>query len=449
MAVQVWVGEKPDNANERKAIIALANGLDRLEGLYVMLANFSVGGRSIDLVILKRDAIFILELKHCDGQVFGGVNGTWRVVSKNGSVKQLNPGRKNPYNQVISYFYNFTNFLNEHKNEILSEQKASNVDFRTAKRVIVIVPTLEAGSEIDLDWKVQAKGLDELPTYLVTEQSNGIELHDDELQRIPHMLHCQPWQEVNDLIAGVMPAWTDTPSEPVAPARPAPQPPTDTPISVVTQPLAAPPSAWRQRSTRVQRWIGQAVAAFAFVAIGILIATLGLPRLQEEPSASGPPPLPTIPIPSTGLADNVDNGIVAVNQPVARHWDAAQRKWMAVSADDPEADIVITLETVNFNNGEIVLAWALENRGTGTVRMPLVSQNIYIADNARMSYTIDAGQSDPPGTVEVAPGKKERATMIVPQPVKPNAVTLRIKITRQPFGAVWIVNVAQPTTDTN
>jgi hypothetical protein len=39
--------------------------------------------------------------------------------------------------------------------------------------------------------------------------------------------------------------------------------------------------------------------------------------------------------------------------------------------------------------------------------------------------------------------------MIVPQPVKPNAVTLRIKITRQPFGAVWIVNVAQPTTDTN
>src|SRR3712207_2500502 len=128
-----------------------------------MLANFSVGGRSIDLVILKRDAIFILELKHCDGQVFGGVNGTWRVVSKNGSSKQLNPGRKNPYNQVISYFYNFTNFLNEHKTEILSEQKASDVDFRSAKRVIVIVPTLEPGSEIELDWKVQAKGLDELP----------------------------------------------------------------------------------------------------------------------------------------------------------------------------------------------------------------------------------------------------------------------------------------------
>ena len=53
MAVQVWIGEKPDNPNERKAIIGLANGLDRLEGLYVMLANFSVGGRAVDLVILK------------------------------------------------------------------------------------------------------------------------------------------------------------------------------------------------------------------------------------------------------------------------------------------------------------------------------------------------------------------------------------------------------------
>ena len=75
VAVQVWIGEKPENPNERKAIIALASGLDRLDGLYIMLANFSVGGHTIDLVILKRDAVFVLELKHCDGRVFGGVNG--------------------------------------------------------------------------------------------------------------------------------------------------------------------------------------------------------------------------------------------------------------------------------------------------------------------------------------------------------------------------------------
>jgi hypothetical protein len=241
VAVQVWIGEKPDNPNERKAIIALANGLDRLEGLYVMVANFSVGGRTIDLVILKPDAIFILELKHCDGQVFGSVNGPWKVVSKNGSTKQLNPGRKNPYNQVVSYFYSFTNFLNDHKTEIVSAQKANDVDFRAAKRVIVIVPTIEAGSQIDLDWKVQVKGLDELPTFLLTERSNGIELTDEELLRIPKLLHCEPWQELNDLIAGVMPDWTQTPSE-LAP--PTVQPSAPTPAA------AARPQSRRSRRSR-------------------------------------------------------------------------------------------------------------------------------------------------------------------------------------------------------
>jgi hypothetical protein len=449
VAVQVWVGEKPDNPNERKAIIGLANGLDRLEGLYLMLANFSEGGRSIDLVILKRDAIFILELKHCDGKVFGGVNGTWRVVSKNGSVKQLNPGRKNPYNQVISYFYNFTNFLNEHKTAILSPQKASDVDFRSAKRVIVIVPTLEPGSEIELDWKVQAKGLDELPTYLVTEQSNGIELSDEELQRIPEMLHCQPWQEVNDLIAGVMPAWNDTPSEPGVPAPVTPEPMIAAPT---TEPLHLPQStapAWRQRTRRAQRWIGQVLAAFALVSTGILLGMMGLPRFGEETPAPSPSPSPLPTIPSAGVGVDVNNGITTVNQAVAKYWNTDQRAWETVAVDDPQADVVITLETVNFNNGEIVINWTVENRRNSPVRMPLVSQNIAVTDNARMPYNVDGGLSDPSGTLAVAPGQTGRASVVIPQTVRSNAITMRIELTHQPFDALWFVNVAQPATSIN
>ena len=48
MAVQVWIGEKPEHPNERRAIVALANGLERLDGLYLLLANFSVGGRTVE-----------------------------------------------------------------------------------------------------------------------------------------------------------------------------------------------------------------------------------------------------------------------------------------------------------------------------------------------------------------------------------------------------------------
>jgi hypothetical protein len=92
MAVQVWIGEKPEHANERRAIMALARGLDRLDGLYLILANFSVGGRNIDLVIIKQDGIFIIELKHCDGKVFGDVNGPWFVEGSNGERKTVEPG---------------------------------------------------------------------------------------------------------------------------------------------------------------------------------------------------------------------------------------------------------------------------------------------------------------------------------------------------------------------
>lgn len=435
MAVQVWIGEKPDNPNERKAIIALANGLDRLEGLYVMVANFSVGGRTIDLVILKPDAIFILELKHCDGKVFGSVNGPWKVVSKNGSTKQLNPGRKNPYNQVVSYFYSFTNFLNDHKTEIVSAQKAKDVDFRAAKRVIVIVPTIEEGSQIDLDWKVQAKGLDELPTFLLTERSSGIELTDEELLRIPKLLHCEPWQELNDLIAGVMPDWTQTPSE-LTPS--------------VVQPAASEPQSlpkvgtrawWRAAIEQFNSWQGRALTVF--VVATLLLLMLNVPQLiGSNPGRSTAPTVAPIPtIPEFGIGENISNGVAEVHQQVGRSWDLRQQKWLRIDADN--ADVLVTLETVDFNNGQIKLNWVVENRRPIAVRMALVPENIAITDN-QMQYMIDPQLSQPRGQIEVKPGEKSSAVVVVPQSVRSNAITLRITLQTQPFGETsWIVNVPQ------
>lgn len=440
MAVQVWIGEKPDNPNERKAIIGLANGLDRLEGLYVMIANFSVGGRTIDLVILKPDAIFILELKHCDGQVFGSVNGPWKVVSKNGSTKQLNPGRKNPYNQVVSYFYSFTNFLNDHKTEIVGTQKANDVDFRAAKRVIVIVPTIEAGSQIDLDWKVQAKGLDELPTFLLTERSNSIELADEELLRIPRLLHCEPWQEVNDLIAGVMPPWSETPSELVVAQLPAE-------VALQEPQLAAKPERlpwWQQAVRQVNSWPGRVLTVFV---VATLLMLLMLPRVFPEffADANQPQtqftsgPLPTIP--TFGLPENVNNGVADIRQQVARRWDLKQQRWQPTDVEN--ADVLVTLETVDFNNGQIKLNWTVENRRGVGVKMALVAENIVITDG-QLKYLIAADRSDPPGQLDIQPNNKRTATVVVPQAVRANALTLQITLLSQPFGeASWIVNVPQ------
>ncbi len=160
-------------------------------------------------------------------EVFGGVNGPWFVEGANGERKRLNPGRKNPYNQVISYYYSLINFLNDHRGDFLSTQKATSVDFRTCKRLVVIAPTIQDGSQIETDWKVELKGLDELPAYLITERSSEIDLSEDEMLAIPQLLGCTRWNEINALLAGVLPTWdsvaTSAPPEPVAePAAAAP-----------------------------------------------------------------------------------------------------------------------------------------------------------------------------------------------------------------------------------
>ncbi len=436
MAVQVWIGEKPENPNERKAIIGLASGLDRLDDLYLMLANFSVGGHTIDLVILKRDAIFILELKHCDGRVFGGVNGTWTVVSKAGSIKQLNSGRKNPYNQVISYFYSFTNFLNDHKAEIVSAQSAPDVDFRSAKRVVVIVPTLEPGSQIDLDWKVQVKGLDELPTYLVIERSAGIELSDQALQRIPKLLRCTPWQEVNDLLAGVMPRWDAIPSDP-----PPPVPVVKTPAPLVETPRS--PVTMRRR---VQGWLTGGAGLFAVAALifGVAVSP-GLPTGSASSSSAATEgttiaPMPTIPEGGAPVIDITDN-VVKHHERVSRRWDAKGDRWLWERPED--SDVLVTLETVDFNNGAIKLTWTFENRQNRTLNIPLTETNFEIIDGT-LQYRIDQRQSQPVQLV-VKPGAKESATVVVPQPVGPSAITLQVTLREYPFGeATWMVAVPQP-----
>lgn len=433
MAVQVWIGEKPENPNERKAIIALATGLDRLDGLYVMLANFSVGGHTIDLVILKRDAIFILELKHCDGRIFGAVNGPWTVVSRSGSTKQLNPGRKNPYNQVISYFYSFTNFLNDHKAEIVSAQKAPDIDFRSAKRVVVVVPTLEPGSEVELDWKVQVKGLDELPTYLVVERSAGLELSDQALMRIPKLLRCTPWQELNDLIAGVLPPWEETPSDP---PDPAPVPVLDLSADLIS--MEQPPRSLR---TRVQSWLAGAVTAFA---VGTLVYAVAvrppapatssqLAAIAENVTAA---PIPTIP--EGGISPDISNGIADLHERVGRLWDDDAKKWSWERPED--ADVLVTLETVDFNNGQIRLTWTIENRLQDTINMPMTETNFEITDGT-LEYRIDQRQSQPV-RLSIKPGAKETATIVVTQPVRPSALTLQVTLEQYPFGkATWLVPV--------
>lgn len=441
MAVQVWIGEKPEHPNERRAIVALANGLERLDGLYLILANFSVGGRNIDLVLIKQDAIFIVELKHCDGKIFGDVNGPWFVESANGERKRLNPGRKNPYNQVISYYYSLINFLNERRGELLSPQKASTVDFRTCKRLVVIAPTIQPGSQVETDWKVELKGLDELPAYLVTERSSEINLTEEEMLAIPELLHCTRWNEVNSLLAGVLPRW----DEPATP--PAPVPAT---AEQASQPHAAP-TLWARGRRALTTWTGR--AALLMGALALILAVALFTLVTRRPPALADQPGSTI-VSTSQAAGGVDFGGIAPttsciwneSQSVGRRRGNQPGTWenVGVGGNAPalQPEVVVTLKEVNFCKDEIRITWAVRNNlDDESVALPLTAENIAVSDSLLNEYLVSDKLSLPP-QISVAPNSKAQGTAVIASSANLNAKVLRIKLKQLPFGeAIWMVPI--------
>ncbi|HEX5692668.1 MAG TPA: nuclease-related domain-containing protein [Roseiflexaceae bacterium] len=440
MAVQVWIGEKPEHPNERRAIVALANGLERLDGLYLILANFSVGGRTVDLVLIKQDAIFIVELKHCDGKVFGGVNGPWFVEGANGERKRLNPGRKNPYNQVISYYYSLINFLNDHRETFLSPQKATSVDFRTCKRLVVIAPTIQEGSELETDWKVELKGLDELPAYLVTERSSEIDLSDEEMLAIPKLLHCTRWNEINALLAGVLPNWDAVQTTPPPIAPPAPvlvAEPEPAPATTLTAGPWGAFASWQARA---------AAAALALILI-VMLAFQLWPRTSSPPDQANSIIVGTSQ-PAGGIGSSFsDPGTSCVwsgFQSVGRRRDGMTWRNVGVdgAAPDLTPEVVVTLDEVGFCEGQITLTWSLRNNlDDQSVTLPLSSANIVVRDSLGNEYALDETLSKP-AEITAGPNKTGEGQAVIAQSASLNAQTLVIKLKQEPFGeSTWVVPI--------
>lgn len=437
MAVQVWIGEKPEHPNERRAIVALANGLERLDGLYLILANFSVGGRTIDLVLIKQDAIFIIELKQCDGKVFGGVNGPWFIESANGERKRLNPGRKNPYNQVISYYYSIINFLNEQRVNFLSPQKSTSVDFRTCKRLVVIAPTIQEGSQIDTDWKVEVRGLDELPAYLVTERSSEIDLSEEEMLAIPELLGCTRWNEVNSLLVGVMPNWNQIEAQVPVPA---------------VEPVAAEPAAPAAKASWFERigvWMQRPQLRAATIVLLLVVLLAGVwtfrPRATVRPDQANTVLLSTS-APAGGIGmplfDEPESCVWSGFQAIGRRYDGQAWKTVGVmgTAPDLAPHVVVTLDEVSFCEGQIQLSWSVQNNFSNqSVRLPLDNSNIVITDSLGNTYLLDEQQSKP-NEIMVEPNSRARGVAVIDRSASLNAQTLVVRVQSQPFGnTTWLV----------
>jgi len=180
MACEIFVGDDSIHSHEIKYIESLREDLESLEEEYYILANLRIPSQ-VDFLVIKRDGIFIIELKDWIGKIIGPLNGNWKILSKNNIEKDMGV---NPYHQIQNLYYELSNYLNKNKKKFLPPHVCSQISFKDIKSLIVITPNLEPISEIEEHTKIKVIGYPELKKILTHEKSKSLFLKNDEILRL-------------------------------------------------------------------------------------------------------------------------------------------------------------------------------------------------------------------------------------------------------------------------
>jgi hypothetical protein len=205
MSIEVWFGKREfDYSHEEKAA---EEAIKALESFYTssrdfcfLVLNFHCKGEDFDALILKKDAILIIDFKDCDKSIVGSVNGNWHVKGDSRAI--LNEGRRNPFQQVKAYRYALMEYMDENRASFLPAQKASQASFEHISAAVCITPSMHSESEIDVDlgkerW-FRVVGMPDLADLVRRERSPKISLGKTELRKfIKDVLHCELYTPEN------------------------------------------------------------------------------------------------------------------------------------------------------------------------------------------------------------------------------------------------------------
>jgi DNA replication ATP-dependent helicase Dna2 len=165
--------------------------------LYLVLANFFCGGEEIDLAVLKRDGVVVIELKDASGKVMGGENGNWTVTNADGTRWTLNKDRsRNPFQQARAYRFAVIDQLKEDALKFLPRQKAQQMRLDHVTSVVALRPTKHPETDIQighLKW-FSVVGLDELPQEVYFQRSPALNFRKSELRKLAQVWGLAPCQ---------------------------------------------------------------------------------------------------------------------------------------------------------------------------------------------------------------------------------------------------------------
>jgi len=197
MSVEVWYGDKSHHEAEQKTLLELYQYLYPQQEHFVVLHNFFAGqSNEIDLVVLKRDGVFLAELKHVWNHVVGRREGNWKATREDGTEIILNPDRPNPFKQVQRNYYSWKEWCQTNAEEISTGLvRPRPMDWTDVMSYIVLYPDLPPDSQIDIgNWPVQAVGLPVFLMALTMRSSNKVDLSRQEMSHIPQLIGLQQWR---------------------------------------------------------------------------------------------------------------------------------------------------------------------------------------------------------------------------------------------------------------
>ena len=170
MTIELFSFEKIDlPINERKQYerikTEMVDKFSKGTNRYCVIIDYIIGNKQYDIIVIKEDAIILIELKGYKGKIIGSENNTWHVETDNNELIEIDQ-EKNPFLQVREQRYKLLYFLNDklpHISERFKDEKIYNV---------AAIICFENGSTYDIEQIDHKINL----WFNVTDESNLFEL---------------------------------------------------------------------------------------------------------------------------------------------------------------------------------------------------------------------------------------------------------------------------------
>jgi hypothetical protein len=192
MSVELWYGEKPTNYAEQSVLVDMYNYLQVRPEHYLLMVSFHAGlSGEMDLMIIKRDGLLLVELKHYWSKITGRRSGSWTFTKDSGGERKMG----NPFQQVQKARHKWMDWCKANASKLpLRETSEDALELLNPFEYVVFFPDLHPDSDIDVGTRpVQVMGLPKFRTELLIRSMDGLNLSREERQWFPQLLGLKRW----------------------------------------------------------------------------------------------------------------------------------------------------------------------------------------------------------------------------------------------------------------